>query len=143
MTDASASANLAGAVLSTRRPMCGPRDLPGACRGQPILAAQHPSLGGELAGQCPQGPERRLKSPPVLWAAPWPIISRDAAAVRRHVLATRRRTVGPAPDAIGATHRVAATGFKVRANIRTPGPRGHARGHAGPRTTIARRHPEG
>ena len=62
----------------------------------------------------------------MLWAAHGPIISRDAAdaaAARHHVLATRRRTVGPAPDAIGATHRVAANGFKVRANIRTPGPR--------------------
>ena len=62
----------------------------------------------------------------MLWAAHGPIISRDAAdaaAARHHVLATRRRTVGPAPDAIGATHRVAANGFKVRVKIRTPGPR--------------------
>ena len=64
MTDASASANLAGAVLSTRRPMCGPRDLPGAWRGQPHPAAKHPSLGLEMAVPCPQGP---VETP--LW--PW------------------------------------------------------------------------
>ena len=78
----------------------------------------------------------------MLWAAHGPIISRDAAAARRHVLATRRRTVAPAPDAIDATRRVAANGLKVRANIRTPGPRwpSHAvapRVRSGP-TTSAR-----
>ena len=67
----------------------------------------------------------------MLWAAHGPIISRDAAAARRHDLATRRRTVGPAPDAIDATHRAAARRFKVRVNIRTPGP-------PGPRTPIVR-----
>ena len=59
----------------------------------------------------------------MLWAAHGPITSRDAAVAGRRVLATRRLTVRPAPDAIGATHRVAANGFKVRVKIRTPGPR--------------------
>ena len=41
--------------------MWGPRGLPGGVKGQPTVeprpAAQHPSLGVELAGQCPQGAE--------------------------------------------------------------------------------------
>ena len=73
----------------------------------------------------------------MLWAAHGPIISRDAATARRSVLANRRRTVGPAPDALDATHRVAANGFKVRVNIRTPGPRrpSHAYRTPSPRVT--------
>ena len=66
----------------------------------------------------------------MLWAAHGPITSRGTAT-RRHVLSTRRRTVGPTSNAIDATHRVAANGFKVRVNIRTPGP-------PGPRTPIVR-----
>ena len=87
------------------------------------MAAQHPSLAVELAGQCPQGPDETPGGPSRVWVAHGPITSRDAAAAGRRVLATRRLTVRPAPDAIGATHRVAANRFKVRANIRTPGPR--------------------
>ena len=80
----------AEAVLPWQRPMWGPRGLPGGVKGQPTVeprpAAQHPSLGVELAFPCPQAPEKTPAGPPAVWAAHGPISSRDAAAARRRVL---------------------------------------------------------
>ena len=51
--------------------------------GQPSLAAQHPSLGVELAGQCPQGADGTPVGPSRVLGCPRPRASRDAVAARR------------------------------------------------------------
>ena len=74
MTDA--SANLAAVVLCPRRPMWGPRRPAGSLKGQPTAeprpAAQHPSLGVELAVTCPQGPDGTPLGPSRALGCPWP-----------------------------------------------------------------------
>ena len=47
-------------------------DLPESKPGQPPVAAQHPSLGAELAGQCPQGPGETPLGPSRALGCPWP-----------------------------------------------------------------------
>ena len=71
----------------------------------------------------PAGPDGTPVGPSHALGCPWPHYKPRRGGGQAPCLATRRRTVGPAPDAIGATHRVAANGFKVRVKIRTPGPR--------------------
>ena len=95
-----------------------PRRPPGSEKGQltvePRPAAKHPSLGVELAGQSPQGAEGTPLWPSHALAAPWPMQAGRGAGRRRPGApcpiwgAFARRHGRSRPDAIDATHRLAA-----------------------------------